>query len=113
MPRPVTTSPSPDEIRALPPTVDVAMAARLLGIGRNTAYRLLGDDQFPGTALRSGNRWRIVTASVLDYLGTTRTQPPSDPELALAHGPLPAPQPWPTAPEPRCPHCADLTPGRS
>jgi excisionase family DNA binding protein len=110
VPRPVTAPPSPDEIRALPPTIDVAMAARLLGIGRNTAYRLLDDGDFPGTALRSGNRWRIVTASVLDYLGTIRHQPSIRPD--------PLPQPPPSLPPgrtesgPRCPWCADLTTGR-
>lgn len=58
-----------DEIRALPPVLDVATAGRLLGLGRSAAYELVQTDRWPTPVLRLGRRLRIPTAPLLTLLG--------------------------------------------
>jgi excisionase family DNA binding protein len=48
--------------------VDLLTAAKLLGIGRTTAYELARRDQFPCRLLRVGTRYRVVTADLLKLL---------------------------------------------
>ena len=47
-----------------PATVKVEEAARILGIGRQTAYELAAQGKLPG-ALRLGRRW-VVSLKVLN-----------------------------------------------
>jgi len=58
-----------DEIRALPPVLDVPTAGRLLGLGRSAAYDLILAGAWPTPVLRLGRRLRIPTAPLLALLG--------------------------------------------
>lgn len=49
------------ELLNLPVTVNLATAARALGIGRNLAQRLAQSDQFPCKVQRLGRTYRVVT----------------------------------------------------
>lgn len=60
---------STDEIRALPPVLDVPTAGRLLGLGRSAAYDLILTGAWPTPVLRLGRRLRIPTAPLLALLG--------------------------------------------
>lgn len=61
-----------EEIRALPPVVDVATAAAVLGVGRNAAYELIKCDQWPTPILRLGRLIRIPSAPLLDLVQVRR-----------------------------------------
>jgi predicted DNA-binding transcriptional regulator AlpA len=63
-----TTSTHPD-IAALGPTVDLATAATMLGIGRTVSYELVRTGQFPVRILRIGRLIRVPTAPLLQLLG--------------------------------------------
>ncbi len=63
-----TTAPLPD-LGELPPILDLMTAARLLGIGRTTAYQLARHGHFPVPVLRIGASYKIPTAPLLDLLG--------------------------------------------
>lgn len=65
------------ELLALPVVVDVATAARALGLGRSTAYELARRDEFPCRVLRIGSSYRIPTAELLRVLGV---EPASGPD---------------------------------
>ena len=54
---------------SLPPTLDIVTAARWLGIGRTTAYRLAEHDEFPVPVLRIGRCYRVPTAPLIALLG--------------------------------------------
>ncbi|WP_241479752.1 DNA-binding protein [Nocardiopsis lucentensis] len=43
-----------DELKQLPPTIDLMTAARILGIGRTKAYELARVDDFPCRVVRIG-----------------------------------------------------------
>ena len=58
-----------DDIRALPPVLDVPTAGRLLGLGRSAAYDLVLAGMWPTPVLRLGRRLRIPTAPLLALLG--------------------------------------------
>ncbi|MGW3658375.1 DNA-binding protein [Streptomyces sp. NPDC005151] len=58
-----------DEVLALPATVNVVTAARVLGIGHNKAYDLIKTGQFPVRTLPMGNTVRIPTAALWEALG--------------------------------------------
>jgi hypothetical protein len=60
------------DAQQLPPTLDVATTARLLGISRTTAYHLAATDHLPVPVLRIGHTYRIPTAPLLTLLGITR-----------------------------------------
>lgn len=61
-------APTLSEIRAWPATVDIAAAARALGISRSHAYALVERDEFPATVLPVGHRLRVITASLITIL---------------------------------------------
>lgn len=61
-------TPTLDEIRAWPATVDLTTAARALGISRAYAYELARRDALPCLVLQVGSRLRVVTASLLPLL---------------------------------------------
>jgi excisionase family DNA binding protein len=58
-----------DELLALPVSVDLATAARALGIGRSTSYELIRRGEFPCRVLRLGNSYRIPRADLFLALG--------------------------------------------
>lgn len=60
-----------EELYALPAVVDVPTAARALGIGRTTAYKLAKNDQFPARIERAGTQYRVITADLLRVVGLT------------------------------------------
>jgi predicted DNA-binding transcriptional regulator AlpA len=66
---PVTSTLSADELRALPPVIDLPTAARVLGIGRTVAYRLVRTGEWPTPVLRLGGTIRVPTAPLLALLG--------------------------------------------
>ena len=70
-------TPTVEEIRSWPVTVDVQMAGRAFGIGRDQAYRLAREGQFPVPVLRLGRYLRVTRAAVLDALGITDAAPAS------------------------------------
>lgn len=67
-------TPTVDEIRAWPVTVDVIVAGRAWGIGRDQAYRLAREGRFPVPVLRLGRHLRVTRASVLNALGINDTE---------------------------------------
>ncbi|MFB6555621.1 helix-turn-helix domain-containing protein, partial [Streptomyces sp. NPDC056405] len=54
----------------LPVAVDLRTAARALGIGSTTAYRLIREHEFPCPVLRIGRRYRIPTNELMRALGS-------------------------------------------
>ncbi|WP_051451411.1 helix-turn-helix domain-containing protein [Actinospica robiniae] len=66
---------------SLPPTLDILTAAKWLGIGRTTAYRLAERDEFPTPVLRVGRCYRVPTAPLIALLGI---RPEAGPEADLA-----------------------------
>jgi hypothetical protein len=65
-------------------TVDLATAARALGLGRTKAYALARHDQFPCRVIRIGDTYRIPTAGLLELLGVTAEEEPRG-QTPLAH----------------------------
>lgn len=64
-----------EEIRGLPPVLDVPTAGRLLGLGRSAAYDLILIGAWPTPVLRLGRRLRIPTAPLLTLLGLSTESP--------------------------------------
>jgi excisionase family DNA binding protein len=56
------------ELFGLPTVVDLATAARAVGIHVNTAYKLVKRGEFPCTVLRPGYRYRVPTTSLMKAL---------------------------------------------
>jgi excisionase family DNA binding protein len=48
------------------PTVDVVLAGRVLGIGKNTAYKAARDGTIP--SFKVGAQWRVPTAKLREML---------------------------------------------
>lgn len=71
----MATLPPPVDLNSLPPMLDLLAAARLLGIGRTTAYKLVREGTFPVPVLRIGSGFKV----------------PSAPLRALLTNPSPAP----------------------
>jgi hypothetical protein len=64
-----------DELRKLPPVVDVATAAAALGVGRSTAYDAIARGEFPAKVIVVGCRLRVVTASLIGLLDNLGGRP--------------------------------------
>lgn len=65
----MTAALSMAEVRDLPPVVDVATAARVLGISRSAAYELVRTNTFPAQVLSVGRQYRVLTSTLLERLG--------------------------------------------
>jgi predicted DNA-binding transcriptional regulator AlpA len=65
----MTAHPSTIDVRNLPVIVDLPTAARLLGIGRSSAYELVRTGQWPIPVIRAGRLIRVPTAPLLAALG--------------------------------------------
>ncbi|MBT2450938.1 DNA-binding protein [Streptomyces sp. ISL-43] len=63
----LVVAPTLDEVRAWPATVDVARAARALGISRSMLYALIQRNEAPVRVLDFGSK-RVVTASLVRLL---------------------------------------------
>lgn len=61
-----------EQVRALPPVVDVPTAAAVLGVGRTAAYELIRSGEWPTPVLRLGKLIRIPTAPLLELVGVSR-----------------------------------------
>jgi predicted DNA-binding transcriptional regulator AlpA len=72
------------ELRSLPPTIDLPTAARALGCGRTLAYTLARRGRFPCRVLRLGHRYLVPTADLLDLLGLTTADHPTEHDVAAA-----------------------------
>ena len=66
---------SRDELLQLPAMIDLATAARALGVGRTKAYDLAKSGDFPCPVLRIGTSYRVRTADLLKLVGVERQQP--------------------------------------
>jgi len=61
-----------EQMRNLPPVVDVLTAAAILGIGRTAAYELIRVGQWPTPILRLGKLIRVPSAPLLELVGVSR-----------------------------------------
>ena len=52
----------------MPAVVDLATAARAVGIHVNTAYKLVKRGEFPCTVLRPGYHYRVPTVGLMNAL---------------------------------------------
>lgn len=75
-----------DDLRALPPVLDLPTAGRLLGLGRSAAYDLVLAGRWPTPVLRLGRRLRIPTAPLLALLGLDSVRP-SQPDGIVSASP--------------------------
>ncbi len=66
-----TSSPkwSRERLKELGVTTDLMTAARILGIGRTTAYKLARTGTLPVPAVRVGRSYRIPVARLIELLG--------------------------------------------
>lgn len=69
-----------EDLVALPPTVDLQTANRVLSIGRSTGYGLAKRGEYPCKVLKLGNAYRVVTADLQRLVGVEDT--PQEPALA-------------------------------
>ena len=58
-----------EQVRDLPPVLDVVVAGAVLGIGRTAAYKLVRTDRWPTPVIRVGGRIRIPSAPLLRLVG--------------------------------------------
>ncbi len=54
--------------------LDVEAACGLLGVHRNTLYRLIRSDDLPALRLTRGGRWRFPKQGLLDWLETRQAK---------------------------------------
>jgi predicted DNA-binding transcriptional regulator AlpA len=57
------------DLMDLPPTVDVELASRALGISRSHGYNLARAGEYPVRVVRAGRSFRVVTAELQRTLG--------------------------------------------
>lgn len=73
------------DIAHLPVIVDLLTAARVLGIGRTTAYALARAEEFPCAVVRVGGVYRVPTVGLLRLVGLD-TFPTPHGEQGSGHG---------------------------
>lgn len=71
---------------ALPPTLDVVAAGRLLGVGRTVAYRLVREGRWPTHVVHVGRKIKIPTAPLLEFLGLPVSYSPEPISTAMRLG---------------------------
>lgn len=74
-----------DEVRALGVATDVVTAGQILGLSRNTAYRLARAGVFPVPVIQAGHQYRIPVAGLLAALHLDPT--PAAPDDGDKHPP--------------------------
>ena len=62
---------TPETVRQLGLTTDVATAGAILGIGRTKAYELAKTGEFPVAILRVGRRYLVPTSALLTLLSAS------------------------------------------
>lgn len=67
-----------EQLRTLPPAVDVPTAAEILGVGRSCAYELVRSGQWPTPVLRLGRLIRVPTAPLLNMVRADGNAEPDD-----------------------------------
>ena len=70
----ITSTLNHDELLQLPAIINLATAARALGLGRTKAYELAKHGTFPCPVLRIGTSYRVCTADLLRVVGIERQQ---------------------------------------
>ena len=70
----ITSALNQDELLQLPAMIDLATAARALGVGRTKAYGLAKSGTFPCPVLRIGTSYRVRTADLLKLIGVERQE---------------------------------------
>jgi len=60
---------SPEDLRELPPAMDVPTAARVLGLSRSVAYELIRTQRWPTPVLRLGRHIRVPREPLLLLVG--------------------------------------------
>jgi excisionase family DNA binding protein len=60
---------TPEAVRQLGLTTDVATAGAILGIGRSKAYQLAKNGEFPVTIVRDGRHYLVPINALLTLLG--------------------------------------------
>lgn len=68
-----TRAPTLSEIQRWPASVDVSTAVTAFGISRSHAYELITRSEFPAKVIRVGNRYRVITASIIRALSDGAT----------------------------------------
>jgi excisionase family DNA binding protein len=71
----VPVNDQPVDLKSLPPTLDLVTAARLLGVGRTVAYKLVHEGQWPTPVVHVGRKIRVPTAPLLVLLGVAPIPP--------------------------------------
>ncbi|WP_394614551.1 helix-turn-helix transcriptional regulator [Lentzea sp. JNUCC 0626] len=61
-------SPTLHDIRSWPASVDIPMAATAFGISRSHAYELVARGVFPAKVIQIGNRYKVITESIVRAL---------------------------------------------
>jgi hypothetical protein len=64
----MTTADDAIDLENLPPTLDLVVAAKLLGIGRTLAYSLVREGTWPTPIIRAGRKIRVPTVPVVTLL---------------------------------------------
>jgi hypothetical protein len=59
---------SPDELLALPVSVDLATAGRAFGLGRTKAFELAKQNEFPCKVIRVGHKYRVSRSAIFAAL---------------------------------------------
>jgi hypothetical protein len=65
---------SAEDLRALPPVIDLPTAAPVLDVGRTVAYELVRTGRWPTPVFRLGGRIKVPTAPLLELLGVSTDQ---------------------------------------
>jgi hypothetical protein len=60
---------TPDELAALPVSVDLETAGRAFGIGRTKSHELARAGEFPCRVLRVGLKYRVPRSEIFRALG--------------------------------------------
>lgn len=63
-----TKTPTLEQIKGWGATTDVVTAGKAFGIGRNRAYELAKDGNFPVRVIPVGRNYRVVVAEILAIL---------------------------------------------
>jgi hypothetical protein len=64
----MSTTWTPEAVRQLGLTTDIATAGAILGIGRTKAYELAKNGDFPVALVRVGRRYLVPTGALLTLL---------------------------------------------
>lgn len=82
-----------ERVRALGVVTDLLTAGEVLGLSRNSTYRLNAEGQFPVPVLTLGSTYRVPVAGLIELLGITPNSSEAEvtttPAIALTDPPTP------------------------